>query len=675
MKQLTLLIVFAICTILPAQNITVDSEIYSPQELVENILINSGCIENVAVTNFVSGNFGGTQKSFGYFTANGSSFPFLNGLVMSTGKLSHVPGPNNTLSDDDAANWSGDSDLEQILNIDDTVNATIIEFDFTPNADKIRFRYIFASEEYQEANANTCQYSDVFAFLIKPIGGQYTNIAVVPGTNVPVKVTSVHPRIPGGCEAENEAYFDSFNGSSAPINFNGQTIALSAESTVVPGQTYHIKLVIADDQNYRYDSAVFLEGDSFNIGADLGNDLVGSQALCEGDTYLLQVAGTVNDPIGYKWFKNGTEIPDETSDTFLVTEAGVYRVEVDYGNGCTAVDEILVQYADFGGIHEQFVGSCDGNDDGISNFDLTEVESDILQSGSAFQIEAYFLDENMTEEILNPGNFQNSLPGQTVFVKVSGLGDCFVIIPVQLVTTQTPAIDSESSQQFFCKESGAESIILDSGLIGNENEYEFLWNTGQTTPQIEISEPGEYSVEITKTEIIDGLSFSCSATNTIHVSISERAEISVIVLGEIGNNSVEIIAEGIGDYVFALDEGIFQTENTFSVSSGIHTVFVKDLNGCGIVAEEFSIMDYPTFFTPNGDGINDYWALSGIEKNNTNIKTIRIFDRYGKLLATLNSFESWNGIYNGKRLPSNEYWFHIEFIDQKDFVGHFSLVR
>src|SRR5690606_3365470 len=220
----------------------------------------------------------------------------------------------------------------------------------------------------------TCVYSDVFAFLIKPLGGNYTNIAVVPGTSIPVKVTTVHPEIPGACPAENEAYFENFNGTNSPINFNGQTTALTAESTVVPGQTYHIKLVITDDKNYRYDSAVFLEAGSFNIGAELGMDLLGENALCQGETHLLQVAQTNNTPIGYTWFKNGVAIPGETTDQLLVSSAGTYKVEMDFGNGCIAVDDVIVEYADLTGIPAQKLYKCAAN--GLAVFNLTDVETD-----------------------------------------------------------------------------------------------------------------------------------------------------------------------------------------------------------------------------------------------------------------------------------------------------------
>lgn len=119
-----------------------DSQSYTPQQLIEDILINSDCITNVVVTNVVGGDFSGTDQSYGYFDASATSFPFSSGLILGTGRLANAVGPNTTLSDDDAPNWTGDSDLETILNEPNTLNATILEFDFTSIADRISFRYI-----------------------------------------------------------------------------------------------------------------------------------------------------------------------------------------------------------------------------------------------------------------------------------------------------------------------------------------------------------------------------------------------------------------------------------------------------------------------------------------------------------------------------------------------------
>ena len=104
-KKITLvLFILSLCVsaLVSAQNMNVDAQTYTPQQLIEDILIDSNCIQNVVVTNVVGGNFNGTDQSYGYFDATGTGFPFDRGIVMSTGRLANVPGPNNSLSDDNA---------------------------------------------------------------------------------------------------------------------------------------------------------------------------------------------------------------------------------------------------------------------------------------------------------------------------------------------------------------------------------------------------------------------------------------------------------------------------------------------------------------------------------------------------------------------------------------------
>ncbi len=332
-----------------AQYIQVDSQSYSAQELIENVLINNDCFSNVVVTNVVGGNFGTSDKSYGYFDATGTSFPISSGIVLSTGRLSNVPGPNTSLSDDNASGWSGDADLETILNDNNTTNATSIEFEFESAANEISFQYLFASEEYQQGNANTCNYSDLFAFLIRPISASnYTNIAVVPNTNTPVKVTTVHSGIPGACNPINEDYFAGWNPqsvtSSSPTTFNGGTTVLEAKAQVQPNQTYQVKLVIADHVNYRYDSAVFLASNSFSSTIDLGTDQLIStnNALCNTETITLDAAQ--NGALSYTWYKDGVALLGENNTSYTVTEPGNYSVSVALSATCYSTGFIEIEY-------------------------------------------------------------------------------------------------------------------------------------------------------------------------------------------------------------------------------------------------------------------------------------------------------------------------------------------
>tara|TARA_R110001583_G_scaffold48522_2_gene152037 strand:- start:7868 stop:10147 length:2280 start_codon:yes stop_codon:yes gene_type:complete len=416
-----------------AQNIQVDSQKYTAQQLIEDILIDSDCITNVVVTNYVGGNFNNSDKSYGYFNASGTSFPFSEGLVLSTGKLANVEGPNNTLSDDDASSWNGDSDLEIVLNESNTTNATIIEFEFTSVANQISFNYIFASEEYQENNSNTCKYSDLFGFLIRPIlETNYTNIALVPNTNTPVKVTTVHPEIPNGCNAINEFYFESWNNSSAPINFNGQTKVLTATANVIPNERYHVKLVIADEQNYRYDSAVFFEAGSFQSSVDVGEDrlLATNNPLCINETLELN-AFTLGTTINYKWFKNGSELFSETSNIYTVQDAGSYKVEVTLNGTCISYGEITVEYASDYITYNVSLDLADNDSDGLSFFDLNLSEQFFTYNNPSTKLIGYYLMENDAiqniNSIQNPSVFFNTLPNQVLFARIENDYGCYKI--------------------------------------------------------------------------------------------------------------------------------------------------------------------------------------------------------------------------------------------------------
>ncbi len=427
------------------QNIQVDSQTYSPQQLIQDVLIDSNCIENVIVNNVVGGDFGTTDKSFGYFEAAGSSFPFESGIVLSTGRLSNVPGPNDNLSDDNAPNWGGDSDLETILDETNTINATILEFEFSTVASRVSFRYIFASEEYQEGDPNTCNFSDLFGFLIKPIGAsQFTNIAIVPDTQTPVKVTTVHPEIPGGCEAQNEAYFESFNTEISPINFNGQTKILTATADIQPNQTYQVKLVIADEQNFRFDSAVFLEAGSFQLSTDIGFNRLqaAGNPVCENDTIVLDA--TENNANSYKWFRDGIELTTETNAELIVSSSGVYQVEVTLDNNCISYGEVTLEYVANPEAFNAIIVECDQDQDGLTFYNLFDATATVTNDNQNFFITGFFTSEldaiTQDDAISEPNFYENTAPAEIVYARVENDFGCFDIAEIELQTSNNSLV-------------------------------------------------------------------------------------------------------------------------------------------------------------------------------------------------------------------------------------------
>ncbi|MFY0605004.1 MAG: T9SS type B sorting domain-containing protein [Flavobacteriaceae bacterium] len=171
---------------------------------------------------------------------------------------------------------------------------------------------------------------------------------------------------------------------------------------------------------------------------------------------------------------------------------------------------------------------------------------------------------------------------------------------------------------------------------------------------------------------------SCVSTSAqVNVTIFNNYEIQDFTIETTSfsaNNSIIVTINSIGVFEYSLDGINYQTSNTFNnLSGGNYTVQVREVNGCGSLLREISILDYPKFFTPNNDGINDVWELKGISDQEYSIS---IYNRFGKLVKVLkDKNESWDGTANGYKLTSNDYWFRIQFTDGRIVRGNFSLLR
>jgi gliding motility-associated-like protein len=344
------------------------------------------------------------------------------------------------------------------------------------------------------------------------------------------------------------------------------------------------------------------------------------------------------------------------------------RIENQYG--CFATAEVTLKVSSTTIADQNPIATCDGDDkqDGFYQFDLAaEVTPQVSTGLPATLVFNYYLN---TDDALNDANklpniFKNSVAySQVIYAKATNGADCFDIVPITLVVNTFDPPNFQDEAKYLCK---GEEITLSvaAGFVS------YLWNTGSNGISIEVSTAGDYSVVVTDAN-------GCEKTKKFKVILSEPAFITEAVVKDFSgiDNSVLIQYTGVGNYEFSLDGTVFQNDPLFTgVRPGIYNAIARDKNGCGLSnAFLLYVVDYPRFFTPNGDGYNDLWFITNIDQLPD--YKIFIFDRYGKLLKQMNqNSDGWTGIYNGQQLPADDYWFTLQFVDGKTVKGHFSLKR
>ena len=281
MKQLFVIFLLFAQSFLNAQLTTTQS---SPAALVQNVLLGSG----VTVSNI---NYNGLPIAIGSFTANINNFGLSEGVVMTTGTIHNTGdgphGPNNS-GGSGVDNGAGPYGPLTSLVGNQTFNAAILEFDFVPYSDSVKFRYIFGSEEYPEYVGS--QFNDVFAFFISGPGiAGLQNIAKLPNGQA-VAINNVNA-------GANQSFFLNnwdgsqypFNGSNTYLQYDGFTKVMTAAAKVQCGQTYHLVIAIADTGDGILDSGIFLEANSLSsktpvdISYEISQELFGSpNIIAEG---------------------------------------------------------------------------------------------------------------------------------------------------------------------------------------------------------------------------------------------------------------------------------------------------------------------------------------------------------------------------------------------------------
>jgi len=331
----------------------------------------------------------------------------------------------------------------------------------------------------------------------------------------------------------------------------------------------------------------------------------------------------------------------------------------------------------------------------LADLDPNSVQAQVLDGQDpADYIVTYYESEQDAELGVNPLPFlyQNTVNPQVIWARVdndtpNGTGMdssiCYAVAPLTLSVDPLPVFDLEESYILCVDTNGSEVInipLLDTGLGTPTYTFEWQFNgttiAGETQGSYTPTEGGSYTV------IVTNGSTGCSSEDTTDVIESAPPALTADVATDAFSDSHTIVAmaTGLGDHEYSLDGGAWQESGTFTdVSPGDHVVTARDANGCGQTEVLVTVMDYPTFFTPNGDGYHDTWNIISIADQPS--AKIYIFDRYGKLLKQISpTGDGWNGIYNGSPMPTSDYWFVVEYSEpntgqRKEFKAHFTLKR
>ncbi|WCO00347.1 T9SS type B sorting domain-containing protein [Psychroserpens ponticola] len=666
---LYVLFYFFSINIVNGQQISTDSS-----EALEALIqanLGQGCVDISNISSNINGEINGIS-SYGSFDRDNSGFPFQNGIILSTGNIDSAG--NSVITDplnDGEDNWLTDSDLENALGITQTINATSIEFDFISVANQIQFNYLLASEEY---NTNfPCQYSDGFAFLIKETGtsNPYSNIALIPGTAIPVNTNTIHDEIVGFCPAENQSFFEGYN--IGDTNYNGRTTVLTATATIVPNVQYHIKLVIADQTDENYDSAVFIEGNSFNASVDLGPDIV----TC-GDSVLLN-ADIENNLASYEWFQNGTPISGATATTYEATSSGTYKVEITIqlnNTECVIEDdiEITLNTEQNSGVISDYLLCDDISNDGIETFDLSTKDYEVLISvpPSNYNITYHptVADaQNGTNAL--PNIYQNTSNPQTIYIRIEDMDNgCLAFSTFNIIVNQVPDVidpadvvvcDDTVSDGFTLIDLNPTSLEVTNG---NPNLYVSYHYTQQDANSGANPVYSPYSnINSTETLFIRVYDATTGCVNTTSVNITV-IDNPPVTQDDLWINACEQDFDGFADFdlttvVASALQGltgvtisfheneadaltgnnpIADPENYQNVIPGLQIVYIRvvdDVTGCtSIVPIELHANIIQTGFSSNTFSVCDDVSEDGIEDFDLNEIETSLVNGYDEFTIT-----------------------------------------
>ncbi|MBN1339188.1 MAG: gliding motility-associated C-terminal domain-containing protein [Bacteroidales bacterium] len=571
----------------------------SPEDMVENIVGEGIVYSNVVYT--------GANIARGIFGNGGTTNIGLNsGIFLTSGSASNIPGPNTSGSATANNGMAGDPQLTALAS-QQTYDASVLEFDFIPESDTLRFRYVFGSEEYPEWVLNL--FNDVFGYFVtgpNPEGGLYVNknVALVPGTQLPVAIATINNVIP----SYPEYYVDNTGGIS--IQYDGFTVVLTAWLLVVPCEEYHIKMAVGDAGDHIYDSGVFIEENSFTspkievttelIPSGVGNYMV--EGCVEADiTFKIPASGWAPYTVHYEIFgtaTNGVDYEELVDSVYIPAGTDTASIHVvPYYDGIPEGDETIVLVIEntlgcttkYDTVEIIILDYTDMMTATSGNTQICEGQEVTIWATAIQGIPPYFYDwlgTGLTEDSITV-----SPPSTTMYyVEITDMCGGIATDSIEVVVHPAPTtfLGPDTTMCY------GDELILHAG--GGYLGYE--WQNGSQDSTFKVTQPGTYWVHIQSTG-------GCTGGDTIVVNFFPPIQL------DIGNGSNLInICEGDtallnagSGFVSYLWQDFSSDTAYLATTQGWYWVNVEDIYGCDATDSVYVQVDAQPFVYLGNDTV------------------------------------------------------------------------
>lgn len=453
------------------------------------------------------------------------------------------------------------------------------------------------------------------------------------------------------------------DGTDIKIYSDATSVTPLADTTSLQSQSYYATQTLNNCESNRVAIAVTIN----STPVPTAN---ATQIFCAGDSPVISNLSVSGENI--KWYDAITGGNLLAANTPLMNNTVYYASQTI--NGCESITRCAVTTTiDNANIpaknHEAHF--CDNNNDGTETINLNDYNSYLLSSIVTGYNFTYYHTENgaenkiITDKINTPENLQINTGAIFVFARIESPGGCFKIVTLKLELAQpTPPVLSDSVY-YICE---GNSLVIKP----NSGFSDFNWSNGSKSKNFTVSQPGNYSV----TALYDHGGILCKTTFNFTITALPETYITEVLTTDWtdDDNAITIVTSPSNENEYSIDGIHYQQDNHFNnLLPGIYTIYVRSIDGCGYDTREVLLLNYPKFFTPNNDGVNDYWKIdSSFFENDLEIT---IFDRYGKIIKGFkNSDAGWDGNFHNKALPATDYWFIVKRAG-KQYKGHFSLIR